>query len=70
MAYNGRMALLGQTTTYGQFSQVSYATETEAEILRGRMSDLEEQMKALQEQNELLRRQVAALKDGVWLRQA
>ena len=52
-----------------QYSSVSYATETEAVLLRSRVDALEETIDELKEQNELLRRQVAALKDGVWLRQ-
>ena len=57
-----------------QLSQVAYATETEAEILRGRVKDLETAMskasdtiEELKQQNEELRRQIAAIRDGAWL---
>lgn len=49
------------------FSKVAFATETEMVILRGRVSTLETAVKTLEEQNELLRRQLAPLKDGAWI---
>lgn len=48
-------------------SGAAFATVTEAEILRGRVQDLEKAVEALKEQNEDLRRQLVALRDGVWL---
>jgi len=64
-------------------SRIAYATETEMVTLRGRVADLEKAVGALvehkeqvekvveelREQNEQLRRRIAALHDGAWLRQ-
>lgn len=58
------------------FTSVAYATVTEAAVLRGRVDTLEEELhearhaiEELRQQNELLRRQLVALRDGAWLEQ-
>lgn len=60
---------------YSILPKVAYATETEMVIQRGRVDTLEKEVhearhaiEVLKEQNEQLRRQIAALRDGAWLR--
>lgn len=66
----------GLAVVPAQTGNAAHATVTETALLRGRADDLERRVDALEQvvealraQNEGLRRQVAAMKDGAWLRE-